>query len=227
MELTEVEDIKKRWQEYTEELYKKDPMTQKSWWYDRSPGARYREWEVKWTLGSITMNKAWRGYGSPAELYQVLKNDDKVLNSICQQIWKTQQWPQDWERSAFIPILRKGNAKECSNYGKISLISHTSKVMLKIICTNLQQYVNWGLSHVQGGFRKGSETRDQMTNICWIIARAREFRKTSASLTMAKPLTAWKTTNCGQFLKICEYQSTLLASWEISMQVKKRQLEPA
>ena len=153
------------------------------------------------------MNKASGGDGIPVELFQILNDEAvKVLHSICQQIWKTQQWPQDWKRSVFIPILRKGNAKECSNYGKIALISHTSKVMLKIICTSLQQYVNWGLSHVQGGFRKGSETRDQMANICWIIERAREFRKTStsASLTMPKPLTAWKTTNCGKFLKICE-----------------------
>ena len=101
------------------------------------------EYEVKWALGSITMNKVRRGYGGPPELYQVLKDDAvKVLHSIYQQIWKTQQWPQDWKRSVFCPIPRKGNAKECSNYGKIVLISYASKVMLKIICTTLQQYAN-------------------------------------------------------------------------------------
>ena len=118
------------------------------------------ECEVKWALGSITMNKARRGYGGPAELYQVLKDDAvKVLHSICQQIWKTQQWPQDWKRSVFIPIPRKGNAKECSNYCIIAFISNSSKVMIKILESRLQQYVNCEFSYFQVGFRKGRGSR--------------------------------------------------------------------
>ena len=116
------------------------------------------ECKVKWTLGSITMNKASGGDGIPVELFQILKDDAvKVLHSICQQIWETQQWPQDWKMSVFIPIPRKGNAIECSNYGTIGLISHASKVMLKILQARLQQYVNCELSDVQAGFRKGRE----------------------------------------------------------------------
>ena len=116
------------------------------------------------------MNKASRGGGIPAELFQILKDDAvKVLHSTCQQIWKTQQWPQDWKRSVFIPIPKKGNAKECSNYCTIVLISHTSKVMLKILQTRLEQYVNHELPEVQAGFRKGRGTRDQIANIRWII----------------------------------------------------------
>ena len=136
------------------------------------------------------------------ELFQILKDDAvKVLHSICQQIWKTQQWPQDCKRSRFIPILRKGNTKECSNYHTIALISHASKVMLKILQARLQQYVNHELPDVQAGFRKGRRTRDHITNICWIIEKAREFQKTSISalLTMPKPLTVWITINCGKF----------------------------
>ena len=121
------------------------------------------------------MNKASRGDGIPAELLQILKDDPaKVLHSICQQIWKTQQWPQDWKRSAFIPIPKKGNVKEYSNYHTIALISHTSKVMLKIFQARLQQYVNHELSDVQAGFRKGRGARDQIANICWIIEKATE-----------------------------------------------------
>ena len=123
----------------------------------------------------------------------------KVLRSICQQIWKTQQWPQDWKGSVFIPILKKGNAKECSNYSTIALISHTSKVMLKILQARLQQYMNCELPGVQAGFRKGRVIRDQIANICWIIEKAREFQKNtsiSALLTMPKPLTVWITKNC-------------------------------
>ena len=112
----------------------------------------------------------------PAERFQILKDDAvKVLHSICQQIWKTQQWPQDWKSSVFIP--KKGNAKECSNYHTVALISHTSKVMLKILQARLQQYMNYELPDVQAGFRKGRRTRDQITNICWIIKKAREFQK--------------------------------------------------
>ena len=136
------------------------------------------ECEVKWALGSITMNKASGGDGTPVELFQVLKDDAvKVLHSICQQIWKTQQWPQDWKRSVFIPILKKGNAKECSNYHTIALILHAIKVMLKILQVRLQQYVNRELPDVQAGFRKGRGTRDQIANICSIIENTREFKK--------------------------------------------------
>ena len=118
------------------------------------------------------------GDGIPAELYQVLKNVAvKVLHSICQQIWKTQQQPQDWKRSGFIPIPKKGNAKDCSNYHTIVLISHASKVIFKILQAGLQQYVNEELPDIQAGFRKGRGTRDQIANIYWIIEKAREFQK--------------------------------------------------
>ena len=133
-----------------------------------------------------------------------------MLHSICQQIWKTQQWPQDWKRSVFIPIPRKGNAKECSNYDTIALISHASKVMLKILQARFQQYVNHELPDVKAGFTKGRGTGDQITNICWIIKKAREFQENiyCALLTMRKPLTVWITTNCGKFFKRWEYQTT-------------------
>ena len=124
------------------------------------------ECEVKWALGCITTNKATGGDGIPVELFQILKDDAvKVLHSICQHIWKTQQWPQDWKRSVFISIPKKGNAKECSNYHTTALISHASKVMLKILQARLQQYVNHELPDVQTGFRKGRGTRDQIANI--------------------------------------------------------------
>ena len=124
------------------------------------------------------MKKASRGDEIPVELFQILKDDAvKVLHSICQQIWKTQQWPQDWKRSVFIPIPKKGNAKECSDYHTIALISHTSKVMLKILQASLQQYMNCELPDVQAGFRKGRGTRDQIANICWITEKAREFQE--------------------------------------------------
>ena len=136
-------------------------------------------------------------------LFQILKDDAvKVLHSICQQIWKTQQWPQDWKRSVFIPIPKKGNAKECSNSCTIALISHTSKVMLKILQARLQQYVNQELPDVQAGFRKGRGTRDQIANICWVIEKKEESsrkKSTSALLTMPKPLTVWITRSCGKF----------------------------
>ena len=124
------------------------------------------------------MNKASGGDGIPVELFQNLKDDDvKVLHSICHQIWKTQQWPQDWKRSVFIPIAKKGNDKECSNYRTIALVSHASKVMLNILQARLQQYVNCELPDVQAGFRKGKGTRDQIVYIHWIIEKAREFQK--------------------------------------------------
>ena len=133
-----------------------------------------RECEVKWALESITMKKASGGDGIPVELLQILKDDAvKVLYSICQQISKIQQWPQDWKRSVFITIPKKGNAKECSNYHTIALISHASKVMFKILQARLQQYVNRELPDVQAGFRKGRGTRDQIANICWIMEKAR------------------------------------------------------
>ena len=144
-------------------------------------------------------------------------------HSVCQQIWKTQQWPQDWESSAFIPIPKKGNAKECSNYHTIALISHANKVMLKILQVRFQQYVKWELPDIQAGFRKDRGTRDQIAKIYWIIEKSREFRKTSLSalLTMPKPLTMWITANSGKFLKRWGYQTTWPASWETYMQVRK------
>ena len=136
------------------------------------------ECEVKWALGSITVNKASGCDGIPVELLQILKDDAvKVLHSVCQQIWKTQQWPQDWKSSVFIPIPKKGHPKEHSNYCTIALISHGSKVMLKILQARLQQYVNQELLDVQAGFRKGRGIRHQIANICWIIKKAREFQK--------------------------------------------------
>ena len=144
------------------------------------------------------MNKASGGDGIPVELFQILKDDAvKVLHSICQQIWKTQQWPQDQKRSVFTPIPKKGNAKECSNYCTIALISHASKVMFKVLQARLQQYMNHELPDVQAGYRKWRGTRDQIADICMIIKKGREFQKTSTSvlLTMPKPLTVWITTN--------------------------------
>ena len=144
MNLTEAEDIKKRQQKYTEELYKKDLQDP-----DYHNGVITHleldilECEVKWALGSITTNKASGGDGIPVELFQILNDDAvKVLNSICQQIWKTQQWPQDWKRSVFTPISKKGDAKGYINYQTIALIPHASKVMLKILQARLQQYEN-------------------------------------------------------------------------------------
>ena len=164
MDLTEAEEIKKRWQEYTEELYKKglnDPDNHNSMITHLE--SDILECEVKWALESITMNKASGGDGIPAKLFQILKdNVVKVLHSICQQIWKIQQWPQDWKRSVFILIPKKGNAKECSNYRTTALmqLSHASKIMLKILRARLQQYMNQGFPDVQVGFRKGRGTRD-------------------------------------------------------------------
>ena len=163
MDLTEAEDIKKRWQEYTE-LYKKILMSQITKWYDHSPRADILECEVKWVLGSITTNKAIGGDGIPVELFQILKVDAvKVLHSTCQQIWETQQWPQDWKKSVFIPIPKNASTKECSSCHTISLISHTSNIMLKILQARLQEYMNHELPDVQSGFRKG---RDQIVNTC-------------------------------------------------------------
>ena len=136
------------------------------------------ECDVKWALGSNTTNKAGGGDGIPAELFQIPKDDVvKVLHSICQQIWKTQQWPQDWKKSVYIRIPKKSNVKECSNYPTIALISHASKIMLNILQIRLQQYMNYELPDVQAGYRKGRGTRDQIANIDWIIEKGREFQK--------------------------------------------------
>ena len=177
MELTEAEDIKKWWQEYTEELYKKDLLNA-----DNHYGVITHlepdilECKAKWALGSITVNKASGDDGIPVELFQILKDDAiKELHSICQQIWKTQQWPQDWKMSVFISIPKKGNAKKCSNYHIIAL---------KILQARLQQYVNCELPDVQTRFRKGRGTRDQVANNHWIIENARNSRKTSTSASL-------------------------------------------
>ena len=161
------------------------------------------ECEVKWALGSITMNKVSGGDGIPVELFQILKDDAVKFYALnMRAFWKTVQWPQDWKRSVFIPVPKKGNPKECSIYHTIVLISHASKVMLKILQATLQQYMNLELPDVQTGFRKSRGTRDQIANIHWIIEKAREFQKKtsiSALLTMPKPLTVWITINCGKF----------------------------
>ena len=160
------------------------------------------ECKANWALGSITTNKASGGDGIPVELSQILKDDAvNMLHSICQQIWKIQQWPQDWKRSVFISIPKKGNAKYFSNCGTIALISHASKVMLKIPQARLQKYMNHELPDSQADFRKGRGTRVQIANICWIMKKQESSRKTSISalLTMPKPLTVWITINCGKF----------------------------
>ena len=161
----------------TEELYKTDLHDQ-----DNHDGVITHlepdilECEVKWALEGITTNKASGSDGIPVELSQILKDDAvKVMHSICQQIWKTQQCPQDWKRSVFIPIPKHGSAKECSNYRTTALISHASKIMLKILQARLQQYVNRELRDVQAGFRKGRGTRDQLANIHWIIKKSKRF----------------------------------------------------
>ena len=164
--LTEAEDIKKKWQKYREDLYRKelhDPDSHDGVITHLEPDIL--EGEVKWALGSITTNKASGGDGIPVEVFQILKDDaGKVPHSICQQIWETQQWPQDRQMSVFIPIPKKGDAKECSNYRTIAFNSHTSKVVLKILQARLQYYVNHELPDVQAGFRKGRRTRDQIAN---------------------------------------------------------------
>ena len=201
MDLTKTEDIKKRQQEYTEDLYKKDLHD-----LDNHNGVITHlepgilECNVKQALGSITTNKASGGDGIPVELFQNLKDDAvRVSHSICQQIWKPQQWPKDWKRSIFIPILKKDNAKECSNCYTIALISHAKKVMLKISQARPQQYMNCELPDVQPGFRKGRRTRYQIANICRITNKAREFQKNIyfcfIDYAKTKPLTLWITTN--------------------------------
>ena len=183
---------------------------------------------IKWALESITTSKASRGDGIPIKLFQILKDDAvKVLHSICQQIWKTHQWPQDWKRSVFIPVPKKGNAKECSNYCTIALISYASKVMVKILQARLQQYVNYELPHVQAGFRKAEESEIKLPTSAGLSKKQESSRKTSISplLTMPKPLTVRITINCGKFWKRWEYQTSWPTSWETCMQVRKQQLE--
>ena len=167
MDLTEAEDIKKRWQEYTEELYKKDlhdPDNHDVVVTHLEPDIL--ECEVNWALGSITMNKARGGNVIPVELFQILKDDlVKELHSICQQIWKTEQWPQDWKRLVFIPIPKKCKCQRMLNYCMIVLISHASKVMLKSLQASLQQYMKRELPHVQAGFRKGRGNRSNCQHL--------------------------------------------------------------
>ena len=167
MDPTEAEDIKKKWQEYTKELYKNDlhnPDNHDAVITHLQPDIL--ECKVKWALGSITMNKASGGDGIPVELFQILRDEAvKVLHSVCQQIWKIQQWPRDWKRSVFIPIPNKGNGKECSNYPTIVPISHVSKIVLQILQARLQQYLNHEIPDAQVGFRKGRGIRDQIANI--------------------------------------------------------------
>ena len=156
------------------------------------------------------MNKVSGGNGIPAELFQMSKDDAvQVLHSICQQIWKTQQWPQAWKRSVYIPIPKKGNPKECSNYHIIAVISHASKVMLKILQARLQQYVNCELPDIQAEFRKSEEPEVKWPTSIGFLKKQESSRKTSISalLTIPKPLTVWFTTDCGQFFKRWECQS--------------------
>ena len=201
----EVEDIKKRWQEYTKELYKKvlhDPVNHDGVVTHLEPDIL--ECEVKWALESITTNKASGGDGIPVELFQILKGVSvKVLHSIRQQIWKTQQWPQEWKRSVFISIPKKGNAKECSNHHTIVLISHASKVMLKILQARLQQYVNCELPDVQENImvlEKAEEPEIKLPTSAGSWKKQESSRKTSICfIDYAKALTVWITINCGKF----------------------------
>ena len=215
--LSEAEDIKKRWQEYTE-LYQKDlhdPDNHDGVITHLEPDIL--ECEVKWALENITTNKASGGDGIPVELFQILKDDAvKVLSSICQQIWKTQQWKQDWKRSVFIPIPKKGNAKESSNYCTIALISHAGKVMLKIafeLGFNSTWTVNFQMFKLDS--KKAEEPEIKLPTSTGSSKKQESSRKTStsASLTMLKPLAVWIITNCGKYLKRWEYQTTLPASW--------------
>ena len=216
MDLTEAEDTKKRFQEYTGKLHKKDlqdPDNHDSVITHLESGIL--KCKVKRALGNITANKASGGGGIPVQIFQILKDDVvEVLHSIFQQIWKTKQWSQDWKRSVFIPTPKKGNAKECSNHCTVALISHASKVMLKILLARLPQYIIHELSDVQAVFRKGRGTSNQIANILGSSKNQENSRKEStfALLIMPKPLTVWIATNCGKFLKRWEYQTILPAS---------------
>ena len=216
MDLTEAEDIKKRWQEYTEELYKKylhDPDNHDGVITHLEPDIL--ECEVQWALESITLNKVSEGDGIPVELFQILKDDAvKVLHSICQQIWKTQQWSQDWKKTVFI-------------YCTIALISHASKVMLKILQARLQHYVNRELPDVQAGFRKGRGTRDQIANLRWIIEKAREFQKNIYFyfIEYAKAFDCVDHSKLWKILKEMGIPDHLTCLRGTYMQVRKQQLE--
>ena len=202
-DLTEAEDIKQRWQEYKEELYKRDLYDP-----DKHDGVITHlepdilECEVKWALESISTNKASGDDGIPVELFQLLKDDAlKVLDSIRQQIWKIQQWPKDWKSSVFIPIPKKGNPKECSNYRTIALISYASKVMLKILQARLWQYMNHELPMFKLVLGKAEEPEINLPTSTGSLKKQESSRKTSISalLTMQKPLTVWITINWGNF----------------------------
>ena len=211
-DVKETEQTKKRWKGYTEKLYQK--KTQKTKTRNLNDPYNHKAWSLtqNWTSLSLksrefqeATTEASGGDGNPAGLFKILKDDVvEVLHSISQQIWKTHQWPEDWKMSVFIPIPKKGNAKECSNYCKMALISHARKVMFKIIQTRFQQYVNRELPDVQARFRKGRR-RVQIANIHWRIEKAREFQKNIyfcfIDQKKAKSLTVWITTNCGKFLK--------------------------
>ena len=192
MDLTEAEDIRRGGKNIQKKLYKKDlhdPDDHEGVITHALLEPDILECEVRWVLGSITRKKASGSDGVPVELFQILKGDAvKVLHSMCQQIWKTQQWPQDWKRSVFIPIPKKGYAKECSNYRTVVLISHASKVMLKILQARLEQYLNHELPDVQAGFRKGRGTRDQIAT-SWKKQESSRKTSTSVLLIMPKPLT--------------------------------------
>ena len=221
MDLTEAKDIKKKWQEYTEELYKKDlhdPDNHNGMITHLEPDIL--ECEVKWTLGSITMNKASGSDGIPVELFQIVKDDGvKVLHSICQQIWKTQQWP-GLEKVSF-----HSNPKECSNHCTVALISHASKVMLKILQARLQQYWTMNFQVFKLDLEKAEEAEIKLPTSTGLFKKQESSRKTStALLTMPKPLTVWITTNW-KILKEMGIPDHLPASWEIYMQVRKQQLE--
>ena len=229
MDLREAEDIKKRWQEYTEEPYKKDLHDPDNYnGVITHPEPDILECEVKWALGSITRNKASGCDGIPVELFQILKDDaGKVLHSVCQQIWKSQQWPRDWKRSVFIPTPKKGNPKECSNYRTIALISHASKVMLKILQATLQQYVNWEFPYIEAGFRKGRGTRDQIGNIRWIIEKGREFQKNIyfCFIDHAKAFHCVDNNKLWKILKEMGITDHLTCLLKTCMQVRKKHLE--
>ena len=204
MDLTEVEDINKRWQEYTEELYKKlhDPDNNHGMITHLEPDIL--ECKIKWALGSITTNKASGGDGIPVELFQVLKDDSvKVLHSIHQQIWKIQQRPQDWKRSIFIPIPKKGNAKECSKYRIITLISHTTKVMLKILQASFNSMWTMNFQMFKLHLEEAEEPDIKLPTSIGSLKKQKSSRKTSTSalLTIPKPLTVWIATKLWKILR--------------------------
>ena len=203
-------------------IQKRSLRPRQPWWYGHS--SRARDPRVQ---SQVALRKLYRKQGSvgdriPAELFQILKDDVKVLHSICQQVWKTQQGPQDWKRSVFIPIPKKGNTKECSNYHTTALISHVSKVTLKILQARFQQYMNWELQMYKLGLQKAEEPEIKLPTFIGSQRKQMSSRhmSTSPSLTMLKPLTVCITTNYGKFLKRWEYQTPWPTSWEICMQLR-------